>query len=86
VLPPLAVQAPEGAALAFIRPHELLAHAAPGGAFTIRAVRPAGPGTRLVVSGAGGSFDAVAPPGAPLPKRGEACNLEARAARIFPAA
>jgi sulfate transport system ATP-binding protein len=84
VLPPLAVQAPEGAALAFIRPHELVARGAAEGPFTIRAVRPAGPGTRLVVSGEDVSFDAVPAPDAPLPKRGERCVLEARAARIFP--
>ncbi|WP_424135360.1 sulfate/molybdate ABC transporter ATP-binding protein [Roseomonas chloroacetimidivorans] len=85
VLPPLAVEAPDGPALAFIRPHELLAHPTPGGAFTIRAVRPAGPGTRLVASGAGTSLDAVPAPDGPLPQRGEACRLEARSARIFPA-
>ncbi|WP_458095255.1 sulfate/molybdate ABC transporter ATP-binding protein [Roseomonas sp. WA12] len=84
VLPPLAVQAPDGPALAFIRPHELLARPVPDGPFTIRAVRPAGPSTRLVVSGAQGSFDAVPAPDAPLPRRGEACVLDAQAARIFP--
>ncbi|MBB5695667.1 sulfate/molybdate ABC transporter ATP-binding protein [Muricoccus pecuniae] len=84
-LPPLPVQAPEGRALAFIRPHELLARAAPDGPFTLRALRPAGPGTRLVVTGPRGSFDAVAAPDAPLPRRGEPCALEAQAARIFPA-
>jgi sulfate transport system ATP-binding protein len=85
VLPPLAVQAPEGPGLAFIRPHELVARARPDGRFSVRAVRPAGPGTRLVVSGAGGSFDAVPAPDAPLPRRGDACALEAIGARIFPA-
>jgi len=83
VLPPLPVQAPEGPAQAFIRPHELLARPDPAGPYTIRAVRPAGPGTRLVVSAGGTSFDAVAAPGTPLPRRGETCALEAVAARLF---
>jgi hypothetical protein len=38
-----------------------------------------------VVSGAGGSFDAVPAPDTPLPRRGDACALEAVGARIFPA-
>jgi sulfate transport system ATP-binding protein len=89
VLPPLPVQVPggvpEGAALAFIRPHELFAREAPDGGYVVRAVRPAGPGTRLVVSGPAGSFDAVPAPDAPPPRRGERCALEAQGARLFPA-
>jgi sulfate transport system ATP-binding protein len=85
VFPPLAVEAAEGPGLAFIRPHALLAQAEEGGAFTVRAVRPAGAGTRLVLSSAEASFDAVADPSAPIPRRGETCTLRAVEARIFPA-
>nr|WP_263965331.1 ATP-binding cassette domain-containing protein [Roseomonas sp. SXEYE001]MCV4206146.1 ATP-binding cassette domain-containing protein [Roseomonas sp. SXEYE001] len=84
VLPSLAVQAPDGRAQAFIRPHQLVARVAEDGAFIVRAVRPAGPGTRLVLSGAGMSFDAVPAAGEEVPRRGDACALEAMGARIFP--
>jgi len=82
-LPPLPVRAPDGAATAFVRPHELAARPDPGGAFTVRAVRPAGAGTRLVVSGAGLSLDAVPEAGAAV-RRGDTVSLRAVAARVLP--
>jgi sulfate transport system ATP-binding protein len=79
---PLPTPLPDGPAIAFIRPAELMAE--PGGAATVRLLRPQGGGElHLVVEAAGHVLDARAAPGATL-ARGDRCRLLPRGGRVFP--
>ncbi|MCQ4160361.1 ATP-binding cassette domain-containing protein [Roseomonas sp. GC11] len=90
-LPPLSAAAlrgaapPEGAALAFVRPHEwALSPAAEGeGNARVRSSRPAGGHAHVELDLAGQVIEAEAPHG--LLRPGQPCRLEARQARAFAA-
>ena len=83
-LPPVAAALPDGPAVAFVRPADLVA--SPDGPARIRTVRDDGGGLRLHVAADGqDTLDAVPHPDWPRPRRGDACTLQIRAARVFPA-
>jgi sulfate transport system ATP-binding protein len=83
-LPPLRVALPDGAAEAFIRPHELLATQGEGA--TLRLLRAEAGGTpRAVVEAGGATLDAQLQPG-PWALRGGTCRLQLRGAQVFGAA
>ena len=85
-LPPLAVSLPDGPALAFIRPWDLLAEPAAGAADQgrVRQVRPGSQAQpRVIVDLPGGvALDAMARPGVPL-ERGQPCRLRLLSAQVF---
>ncbi len=79
-LPPLAVELPDGAATAFVRPGDIIARsgAGPGRVLAVRDAAAERP--RIVVRVAGLALDATAD--APLP-RGSSCRVELRRATVF---
>jgi sulfate transport system ATP-binding protein len=81
-LPPLRVALPDGAAEAFIRPHEL--QAGPGEGAVLRLLRAEGGAEqRAVVEAGGATLDAVLHPGGAWASRGASCRLHLRGAQVF---
>jgi sulfate transport system ATP-binding protein len=87
-LPPLPTGAPDGPALAFVRPCDLVVEpAAPGDPAadcTVHAARHDGRTVHLLVSARGVILDGAPAAGWPSPRRGDPCKLSLRGARIFP--
>jgi sulfate transport system ATP-binding protein len=84
-LPPVPTEAPDGPALAFVRPSALVAAPAPDG--SADCARHDGRAAHLLVAARGGAvLDAAPAPGWQTPRRGEPCTLDIRDARVFPAA
>jgi len=86
-LPPLRTQGPDGPAVAFIRPCDLIAEPSPGGHLdcAVHAARHDGRTSHLLVMARGVILDGVPISGWTSPRRGEPCRLRVQAARVFPA-
>jgi sulfate transport system ATP-binding protein len=88
-LPPLPTGAPDGPALAFVRPCDLVVEPeAPGDPApdcTVHAARHDGRTMHLLVSARGVILDGAPAEGWPSPRRGDPCKLRLRGARVFPA-
>src|SRR5215212_7416523 len=85
-LPPWPTEAPDGPALAFVRPCDLVVEPAPGGPAdcTVHAARHDGRTVHLLVAVGGVILDGAPAEGWPSPRRGEPCKLRVHRARIFP--
>jgi len=80
-LPPVRVALPDGAAIAFIRPHDLVA--VPGEGAVLQSLRASQGEARVVVDAGGNTLDAVLQAPSGWARRGTPCRLQLRGAQVF---